>query len=125
MGSILLLLSSLFAGGGFGLFAQGYVDYRLEKSQRSVVYRLSLGWIAFLIGIFLCFLSDTCAHMWSIVIIELISIALMGLIQLGSISSMKQDYGESYGLSKYWAAFFFLVYTLVVLSVSDHSSLNI
>ena len=124
MGSIFLLLSALLAGLGGGLFCKGYVDYRQQRPQRFIVHRLALGWIAYLGGLYVGLLADGSVHMWNIVTIKLISIALMGLILLAANNAMKEENGADFALSKYWVAFFFLIYTLVVLGVDGHSGLN-
>ena len=125
MGSIFLLLSAFLAALGGGLFCKGYVDYRQQQAQHYIVYRLALAWIAYLAGLYLALLSGDFFHMWDIVTVKLICIALMGLILLGVNAVMKDEHGADFMLSKYWVAFFFLIYTLTILGVDGHAGLNL
>lgn len=125
MGSIFLLLSAFLAALGGGLFCKGYVDYRQQRPQRFIVHRLALGWIAYLGGLYVGLLADGSAQLWNIVTVKLICIALMGLILLGVNAVMKDEHGADFMLSKYWVAFFFLIYTLTILGVDGHAGLNL
>ena len=125
MGSIFLLLSAFLAALGGGLFCKGYVDYRQQRPQRFFVQRLALVWFACLGGLYVGLLAVGAAQLGNIVTVKLICIALMGLILLGVNAVMKDEHGADFMLSKYWVAFFFLIYTLTILGVDGHAGLSL